>query len=72
MSSQELFPELDGLSREEKLRAMQYLVISLAREDKIELPTYEVWVPMVSDETIEAMMQFKRERQAARGHATDG
>ena len=66
MTTQALFQQLDTLSRADKLKAIQHLVISLAREEDIELPTYELWSPLVSDEALHNLMEFAKARKAER------
>ncbi len=51
MTISDLFPALKGLSRVDKLRVMQFLVVELAREEEPALQQgaiYSVWSPLNS------------------------
>ncbi|MBE9170447.1 hypothetical protein IQ238_23975 [Pleurocapsales cyanobacterium LEGE 06147] len=53
MTETELFATLKNLSRADKLRIMQFLVLELAKEENISLQpgaTYSVWSPYNSHE----------------------
>lgn len=53
MSETELFATLKNLSRADKLRIMQFLVLELAKEENISLQseaTYSLWSPYNSHE----------------------
>lgn len=53
MNETELFATLKNLSRADKLRIMQFLVLELAKEENISLQpgaTYSIWSPYNSHE----------------------
>lgn len=61
----ELVPEVESLSRAEKLQLMHILVADLARNEGIELQSdsFPVWTPYGTDEAAEIMMRVLSEHK---------
>ena len=69
MSLTELLPELQSLSRADRLRVVQVLVTDLAREEGVTLlepgKTYPVWTPYGAFEAATAVYETLRKEGAA-------
>ncbi len=69
MSLTELLPELQALSRADRLRVVQFLVTDLAREEGVALiepgRTYPVWTPYDAFEAATAVYETLRKEGAA-------
>lgn len=65
MSVTELLPTLQKLSRAEKLRVMQFLILELAREENEasleQEATYRIWSPLNSHEAAHKLAQLLEE-----------
>jgi hypothetical protein len=63
----DLLPSLKALPRADKLRAMQFLVSELAREEEITLldpdVTYPIWTPYDAFDAAATLLDFLREEQ---------
>jgi hypothetical protein len=63
----ELLPSLKALPRADKLRAMQYLVSELAREEQVTLlepdVAYPIWTPYDAFDAAAALIEFLKEEQ---------
>jgi hypothetical protein len=67
MSLADLLPALKDLPHSDKLRAVQFLVIEIAKEEDIALSsgaTYPVWSPYNSVEAANTLLSALREDQA--------
>jgi hypothetical protein len=69
MSLNELLPELQSLSRADRLRVVQVLVTDLAREEGVTLleqgSTYPVWTPYGASDAAAAVCEALRKEGAA-------
>ena len=69
MSTEEVFGELRKLSRVNKLRAMEILVLELAAEEESLLSTgteYEVWSPFDSPAAAQSLTKLLEQDKEAR------
>lgn len=68
MSLNELFPAIKTLTRADKLRLMQFLVIDLAQEEGVPLLTaeaeYPIWTPLHSFEAADTLLQMLKDHEA--------
>jgi hypothetical protein len=68
MSLTELFPAIKMLSRADKLRLMQFLVIDLAQEEGVPLLSadaeYPVWTPLHAFDAADTLLQMLKTHQA--------
>lgn len=68
MSLAELFPTIKMLSRADKLRLMQFLVIDLAQEEGVPLLTadaeYPTWTPLHAFEAADTLLQMLKTHEA--------
>jgi hypothetical protein len=68
MSLTELFPAIKMVSRADKLRLMQFLVIDLAQEEGVPLLSadaeYPVWTPLHAFDAADTLLQMLKTHQA--------
>lgn len=70
MTVTELFSTLRNLSRADKLKVMQFLVVELAQEEEPSLQpgaTYPVWSPLNSHEAAHKLAQLLEPGQSTEG-----
>ncbi len=68
MNAEELFAELHKLTRIDKLRAMEVLVLDLAAEEQAQLipgKEYEIWSPYDSVGAAETLMKMLDDEKKA-------
>jgi hypothetical protein len=69
MSLTELYPTVKLLTRADKLRLMQLLVVELAQEEGVSLFTagasYPIWTPLNAFSAAEILMQMLETHKAA-------
>ena len=67
MSLADLLPALKDLPHSDKLRAVQFLVVEIAKEEDIALnsgATYPIWSPYSSVEAADTLLSALKEDQA--------
>ncbi|MEZ4658284.1 MAG: hypothetical protein R2911_11985 [Caldilineaceae bacterium] len=69
MSLTELYPSVKELTRADKLRLMQFLVIDLAQEEGVPLlaagAEYPIWTPLNAFEAAETLLDMLAKHKAA-------
>lgn len=66
MNSNNLYPELQKLSRKDKLKVMQFLIIELAKEEEIQLQPnaiYSIVFPCSSHEAVRKLGALLEENE---------
>lgn len=69
MSLVEMLPNLQKLERADKLRAIQYLIVELAKEGvSLLLPhvTYPIWTPLNSFKAADSLLKVLRDEGGAK------
>lgn len=70
MSLIEMLPNLQKLERADKMRAIQYLIVELAKEDGVSLlmphVTYPVWTPLNSFKAADSLLKVLRDEGSAK------
>ncbi|MBI5829350.1 MAG: hypothetical protein HZB20_07370 [Chloroflexi bacterium] len=70
MSLTEILPNLQKLERADKLRAIQYLIVELAKEDGVSLllpqVTYPIWTPLNSFKAADSLLKVLRDEGDAK------
>lgn len=64
MSLDELLPELQSLSRADRLRIVEFLISELAREEGVTQAACPVWTPYDAFEAAAALQQALRSERA--------